>query len=79
MLAIPTTEGKFVLDTDASNLAIGWKLRQNQDGQEMTIVYASRELSTDQRCYCMTQKELFAVVKFICQFCHYLLGPKFMV
>ena len=37
VLAIPTTEGKFVLDTDASDLAIGGELSQIQDGQERTI------------------------------------------
>ena len=34
VLAIPSTDGKFVLDTDASDLAIGGELSQIQNGQE---------------------------------------------
>ena len=77
MLAIPTTN--IVLDTDASDLAIGGELSQIQDGQERTIVYASAVISAEQRRYCTTRKELLAVVKFTCQFRHYLLGRRFMV
>ena len=45
MLAIPRSQGKFVLDTDASDLAIGGELSQIQDGQERTIAYASAVLN----------------------------------
>ena len=77
VLAIPTTDGDFVLDTDASDLAIGGELSQIQDGQERIIAYASAVLSAEQRRYCTTRKELLAVVKFTRQFRHYLLGRKF--
>lgn len=36
-------------------------------------------LSTEQRRYCTTRKELLAVVRFTRQFRHYLLGRKFTV
>ena len=49
VLAIPTSEGKFVLDTDASDLAIGGELSQIQDGQERTVAYANAVLSPKQR------------------------------
>ena len=79
VLAIPTSEGKFVLDTDASDLAIGGELSQIQDGQERTVAYANAVLSAKQRCYCTTRKELLSVVKFTRQFRHYLLGRHFTV
>ena len=47
VLAIPTTECNFVLDTEASDLAIGGELSQIQNGQK----YASAVLSAEQRRY----------------------------
>ena len=52
------SEGKFVLDTDASDLAISGELNQIQGRQERTIAYASVVLSAEQRGYCTTRKEL---------------------
>ena len=75
MLAILTTNGKFVLDTDASVLAIGGELSQIQDGHEWTIAFAISVLFAEQHRYCTTRKEL--LVKFTRQFRHYLLGLKF--
>ena len=74
VLAIPTSEDNFVLDTDASDLAIGGELSQLQDGQERTNAYASAVLSVEQRRNCTTRKELLSVVKFTRQFRHYLFG-----
>ena len=79
MLAIPTSEGNFVLDTDASDLAIGGELSQIQDGQERTFAYACAVLSAEQRRNCTTRKELLSVVKFTRQFRHYLFGRHFTV
>ena len=72
VLAIPTTEGKFGLDTDASDLAISGEFSQIQDGQERTIAYTSTVLSTEKRRYCTARKELLSVIKFTRQFRHYL-------
>ena len=69
----------FILDTDASNLGIGAVLSQLQDGQEKVISYASKMLSDSQRCYCVTYRELLAIVVFVKQFRHYLLGRKFKI
>ena len=79
MLAILTSEGNFVLDTDVSDLAIGGELSQIQDGQERTIAYASVVLSVKQPRNCTTRKELLSVVKFTRQFSHYLFGRHFTV
>ena len=69
----------FILDTDASNTGIGAVLSQIQEGHEKVISYASRMLSASQRRYCVTYRELLAVVVFVKQFRHYLLGRRFKI
>lgn len=49
------------------------------DGVENVISFASKVLTTAQRNYCTTRKELFAIVCFTRQFRHYLLGRRFIV
>lgn len=78
-LSYPRPDGLFVLDTDASDHAVGAVLSQVQDGKETVICYASHVLLKPQRKYCTTRKELLAVVKFCRHFRHYLLGRRFMV
>lgn len=78
-LAYPTREGKFILDVDASNFAIGAELSQVQEGKIVVIAYASAVLSPAQRKYCTTRKELLAIVRFTRYFRHYLLGRPFLV
>lgn len=51
--------------------------QEQDDGTEKVIAYASRVLSKPERQYCVTRKELLAVVCFIEHFQHYLLGKKF--
>ena len=65
VLAYPTDEGDYVLDTDASNYAMGAVLSQVQNGEERVIAYASQTLSHTQQNYCTTKKELLAVVTFV--------------
>lgn len=79
VLSIPTPEGKFILDTDASDFAIGAELLQIQDGEERCISYCSFSLTPEQRRYCTTRKELLAVIRFTRHFRHYLLGRHFNV
>ena len=71
--------GLFILDTDASNEAIGAVLSQIQDGQEKVIAYGSRTLSSAEKNYCVTRKEMLALVYFIKHFKHYLLGREFIL
>ena len=77
VLAYPTREGKFVLDTDASDHGIGAVLSQLQDGVERPIAFASRTLSKSERNYCVTRRELLAIVEFVKQHRHYLQGARF--
>jgi hypothetical protein len=78
-LAYPKPSDKFILDTDASDVSIGGVLSQLQDGKEVVICYASHVLIKPQRKYCITRKELLAVVKFCRYFRHYLLGRRFVL
>ena len=79
VLSFPTETGLYTLDTDASDVGLGAVLSQEQDGNEKVIAYGSKTLSKEQRRYCTTRKELLAVVAFIKQFRHYLLGREFRV
>ena len=79
ILAYPRSEGSFVLDTDASNCAVGAVLSQIQDGEERVILYFSKSLSKTERNYCVTRRELLAVVLGIQHCHHYLLGNHFKV
>ena len=80
LLGCPSKNGKFILDTDASNNAIGAVLSQmNDDGKEVVIYYASNRLSKCERMYCTTRKELLAVVHYLKVFRHYLIGKKFVL
>ena len=78
ILAYPDYNRRYILDTDASDTGIGAVLSQISDeGSERVIAYASRSLSRPEQRYCVTRKELLAVVSFVQQFRQYLLGREF--
>ena len=80
VLVYPDASKPFILDTDASDHAIGGVLSQiDPDGAEHPIAYASKTLSSGQRNYTTTKRELLAVVEFTHYFRHYLLGAKFLL
>ena len=79
VLSIPTTDDPFILDTDASDVAIAAELIQVQNGAEKVIAYGSFALTGEQRRYCTTRKELLAIIRFTRQFKTYLLGRPFKV
>ena len=79
LLAHPDFSKAFILDTDASDTAIGAVLSQIHEGEERVISYASRCLTKAERKYCVTRKELLAIVNFVKQFRHYLYGKPFVV
>lgn len=70
--------GTFVLDTDASDIAIGAVLSQITD-QERVIAYGSKVLTSAEKSYCTTRKELLAVVTFAEKFKCYLQGTPFTI
>ncbi|GBM70788.1 Retrovirus-related Pol polyprotein from transposon 297 [Araneus ventricosus] len=69
----------FILDTDTSNEGIGAVLSQNIGNEERVIAYFSKSLGKPERNYCVTRKELLAIVKSIEHFHHYLYGQKFLL
>jgi len=79
ILAMPTDDGEMVLDTDASDKSIGAVLSQIQDGEERDIAYAGRMLDKREANYCVTRKELLAIVYAFKHFRQYLLGRQFKV
>jgi len=79
VLALLRDEGIYVLDTDASNYSIGTVLSQMQDGEERVIAYASKAMSRSERNYCVTRREMLAVVYYMRAFRHFLLGRKFLI
>jgi transposase InsO family protein len=79
ILALPNLEDHFLLDTDASDVAIGAELIQCQNNEERVVAYGSYALTHEQRRYCVTRRELLAVVRFTRQWRHYLLGRPFVL
>lgn len=79
ILSYPQPKGLYVLDTDASNLGIGSVLSQIQGGQERVIEFYSKVLSKPERNYCVTRKELLAIVKSVDHFHKYLYGRRFLI
>eukprot|EP00731_Ephydatia_muelleri_P033667 Em0035g4a len=78
ILAHPDWSKSFILDTDASDCGIGAVLSQvNSDASECVIAYASQSLSRQEQRYCVTRRELLAVVEFVKHFREYLLGRRF--
>ena len=73
VLAYPDFNRPFILDTDASDIGIGGVLSQLDDeGRECVIAYGSRLLSKPERRYCVTRRELLAVVTFVRHYRPYL-------
>ncbi|PIK60526.1 Retrovirus-related Pol polyprotein from transposon [Apostichopus japonicus] len=80
VLSYPMSSGQdFILDTDASDFATGSVLSQIQDGNEKPIAYFSKTMSKQERRYCITRKELLAVVQSVKHFHHYLYGTRFLI
>ncbi|GFS49794.1 retrovirus-related Pol polyprotein from transposon 412 [Trichonephila clavipes] len=79
ILAYPEIGKQFILNTDASHESIGAVLSQEIDGQERAIAYFSKRLSKPERNYCVTRKELPAIVKVVEHFHPYLYGRKFLL
>ena len=77
ILGYPDPRLSYILDTDASDVGVGAVLSQVQDGRERVIAYFSKTLTSAERNYCVTRRELLAVVKAIKHFRPYLYGQKF--
>ena len=76
-MAFPNFNKPFILDTDASNTGLGVLSQLDETENEHVIAYASQTLSKAERRYCVTRRELLAVVTFTQHFRLYLLGRQF--
>ncbi|KAA3679460.1 uncharacterized protein DEA37_0005708 [Paragonimus westermani] len=82
ILAFPDfspSAGPFILNTDASDLAIGTVLSQKSVNGEVVFAYASRRLDKREMHYCTTRREMLPLVYFLEHFHPYLLGKPFKV
>ncbi|KII66298.1 Retrovirus-related Pol polyprotein [Thelohanellus kitauei] len=75
ILCLPNPANKFIVDTDASDYALGSILSQVlPDGKELVIYFASKVLSDVEKRYSTTRKELLAVIWSLKKFKPYLIG-----
>ena len=76
VLGMPTEKGMFVLDTDASVVAISGILHQEQEWNGRTflrrIAYGSKVLSDTEMKYGAPKAEMFAVITFVEKYRAYL-------
>jgi len=72
-LAYPQPGRTYILDTDASNVAICAILCTTVEGVERPIAFFSRIMNASQRNYCPTRRKLLAVIAALQHFQHYLL------
>ena len=76
VLATPRDDPEctWVLDCDASGFGASAVAQQWQDGKLRVIEYASRTFNAAERAYCVTRREMAALIFGLKQFKHYLLG-----
>ena len=79
ILAYPCAEGQYILDTDASDKAMGAVLSQIQGDQERVIAFMSKSFTKAEQRYCVTRKEMCALVTALKQYKHYLYGRRIEV
>ncbi|KAJ7992703.1 hypothetical protein DPEC_G00281430 [Dallia pectoralis] len=79
VIAPPVPSEPFILDTDASNVGMGAVLAQPGPEGERVVPYFSRTFSKEERRYCVTRRELLAVVAAVRHFKYYLCGIRFLV
>ena len=68
VLPFPDSSLPYLLDTDASAEGIGAVLSQVRDGKEHVVAFYSAKFSRPERNYCVTRKELLAVVRSLADF-----------
>lgn len=77
ILQYPDFKKKFVITTDASNVAIGAVL--SNEGTNLPIAYASRILNPAERRYSTVERELLAIVWAVKHFRAYIYGHEFLI
>ncbi len=71
VLAIPTEDGKFRVEADASEGAVGAVLSQEQDGKWRPVAFLSKSLTVTEQNYEIYDKELLAIMLALDEWRHY--------
>jgi hypothetical protein len=79
ILGYPDMKDLFILDTDASGFGLGAVLSQSRNGKEQVIAYYSKSWGKAKIIYCVTRRELLAIIQSVKHFHHYLYGIRFLV
>lgn len=79
ILANPDFNEPFIIESDASDVAVGAVLIQVQGGIRRPIAFFSKKLSASQKKYAPTEKECLGVILAIEKFRQYVEGSKFTV
>src|ERR1700730_6128141 len=75
VLALPQDKGRWKVETDASNLATGGVLSQQQvDGTWRVVDYISKALMAAEKNYNVYDKEFLAVIWALCEWRAYLIA-----
>lgn len=66
LLIMPDTSQPFILETDASNFAVGgFILQEGDDGQLHPLAYYSKKMTPAECNYPIYNKELLAIMKYL--------------
>ncbi len=79
VLIAPDFSREFIIQTYASDTAIGAVLSQTMDGEELAVAYLSRKLLPREQKYAAVEKECLAIVWAIDSLKHYLSGTTFEI
>lgn len=79
ILSCPDFSKPFVIETDASNVGLGAVLRQEIDGSQRVVAYASRTLNRAERNLSTTHKELLGILFGVEKYRPYVEGAHFTV
>ena len=76
VLALPTDDGKFRLEADASEGVIGAVISQEQEGVWRPVAFMSHSLSETERNYEIYDKEMLAIMKALEEYRAILMGAQ---
>ncbi|KYQ96678.1 LTR-retrotransposon skipper [Tieghemostelium lacteum] len=76
ILAMPTPMGKYRIETDASDFAVGAVLKQEQNNEFVTIGFESRKLNKAEKRYSAYDRELVAVIHALKKWRRYIHGKE---
>ena len=79
ILAYPDFNLPYILDTDASGLGSGAVLSQKFKDFEKVIAYYSKTFNKEEQNYCVTRREMLAIVRALKHFRPYLYGQTVLV